>query len=257
MELFEGSDVPIEARFLLMLQERLDQLSDKVVHLQRTVTEMAKALPPPSQDVPKYRHKLHCADVAKQAGAAFLRVTLSSAAHVSQLIRVVDAADDVGGYGYFEAPSRTVYEGGDFRDASRDEYEGAESQTVQMLVLFDRTVFPARLGHTICDALGERVARVALAALPGAAVGAGPTHTGDFLFEWYLYHIVAGQDMKAADSITETYLTWYWAGRERVHCLFMGNTPGLDGFRELCDKLENIGGHPGSTVWPLVRLAEP
>ena len=232
MDLF-GNDpnVTVEQRFALVLQERVDALTDEINLLRLQVNSLGGNIQLPTNVI--------CKDIARSSAAAFIKATVTSSNHVKNFIDALDAHERVASYGYFAHPSNRLFEGGDPENGVEDDDENAV--TIQALVLFDRTTVAALLGSLACD---SNIKRLEIGAVPGAWVGL--INHNNKCFTWYLYHIVAGQCGKSVSSYWGQGVKWWEKGKTSVGVSFSANTPGCECFDDIAEGIEDV------PVWPVM-----
>jgi hypothetical protein len=203
MDLFETAELTPEQRFLLMLQERVDALSDEVHELRK---QLLDTTPPTKASCPA---NMECADPGRRSSTAFVRVRCRDEAAVE---RALDAMKR--GYARVESfvfvtrPSSALI---------FDKYHTAgtpSSQTLQALVTFDSAeALPSRLGIGL-SAHCDRVEVCAL--LPEQPWSA-------LLYDWYMWHLAAVQcDTPDPQTCTSTHckLACWCRGAKGGMCVY-------------------------------------
>lgn len=233
----EDPRVTAEQRFLLVLQERVDALTDEVTAL-RTSRQQVIDEPLPANVI--------CRDVSRSSAAAFVKATLRGGEqNVQKFLDALDSHERVSSYGYFAHPSSRLFIGEDPENEAED--DDAEAVTVQALVLFDRTTVASVLGAHIAREMSqdiESLKRLEIGVVPGAWVGS--INNNHMNFEWYMYHIVAGQCGQSVSRVCREDVEWFEKGRKLIDVLFMTNISGQFDALELSEDIE---------VWPAMPVA--
>ena len=240
MELF--TDATAEQRFALMLQERVDSLSDEVERLKSIITNMSMSTAP---DLPPAVRpaRLRCPDMGCRAACAFVRASLVDAERAAKFVKSLERMERLRSFGEFTKATATLDYGD--HDAHPD------AMTVQALVLFDRTCNVGAVGAALCDANPpEDMDRLEMYPVVDVVLNSQDLYDNT-TFEWYMCHIAAGQKGRSVDSVVEVDVDWYKKGAGATMWMFMGNIPGLQSYDDLYQSLEARGawGGCGSLPW--------
>lgn len=221
MDLFEDA-MTSEQRFMIMLQERLDALTDEVTRL----TNMVASLQPIGQRP----RNLRCADMGCSAACVFVRARVVDEEAATKFIKSLEVSERVASFGQFTRATRSLDYGPD--DAASDE------KTVQSLVLLDRTFIIGAFGASLCNADGVRCVEV----FPvGDVVLSEDSQYTDTLFEYYMYHIAAGLSGKPLDHVLDMDVPWFYKDKGWLTWMLMGNITGCSDFDDLCSSLRARG----------------
>ena len=216
-------------KFIIMLQERLDKLTDELHDLRENNPMSIHA-------ATKSYQNLKCSDIGCIASAVYIKIITPKEEINNQIITIVTK------YQHLKA---FTYHSGKLSDYDEDE---DEEFIIQMLVCFKHSMVASRIGVEICKNFTfEDLIKVELQPIYDFHDGFENMNADSGLFKYYYYNIVAAKENTRPDMIGERDVDWTYFDGMHINCFFRGNVfGGNDNYINIIRKIKNID----SCVWP-------
>jgi hypothetical protein len=221
----EFPNATAQEKFMLMLLERVDALTDEVNQLRACA-------------LPKSDDRISCPDIGCIASAAFIRARVANE-QVSNTI-----ADTLRDTNYVK---EFVYDNSLTKHFTIDQYEEIDSDSednpngvyaFQALVCFKHSVIASRIGVDLCNKVPkEQMCSIELQPLYDYRGGNFNADRG--LFQYYYYHIVAAKYRTRPEKVGEREMTWIKSDGTTYVYDFYGNEFDKDDFSELIKSIDD------------------
>ena len=223
----EFPNATAQEKFMLMLLERVDALTDEVNQLR------AFALP-------KSEDRLTCPDIGCIASAAFIRARVANEQVSNTIADTLRDTNYVQKFVYDNSltkhftidPDKEIDSSSDIEDEPNGVY------TFQALVCFKHSVRASRIGVDLCNQVPkEQMCSIELQPIYDYRGGFNAERSG--LFRYYYYHIVAAKCHTRPEKVGEREMTWIKSdGTTYIHD-FYGNEFDKDDFSDLIKSIDD------------------
>jgi hypothetical protein len=241
-----------QERFMLMLLERVDKLTDDLEHLRQRVNGNLLSIP----DIKHDDNRLVCNDIGCIGFAAFIRARLAGEDVVREF---VDVLRDINGVNAFVYDSGLTTDYTENLDA-RDKYEIPDMQygayTIQALVCFTYSIVTSHICFELCKRFPrEKMCKIELQpiydikngvpyyTIYGITNGIPNYITEECLFKYYYYNIAAAIHGVTPALLTEGELEWIQKDGS-IQKVFIGNNIYPNVYINLCLSL-----HRRNVTW--------
>ncbi len=237
-----------QERFLIMLQERLDKLTDEVRDLRDLSENNLMSIHADTESCQNFK----CSDIGCVASAAFIKIITPNENSINQIKEIIQKFKGLKAFtfhsGRISNYSEFVPEDANV-EFEEEEEENPDAFIVQVLVCFKHSIVASRLGVEICKNLNIEETKIELEPIYDFHVFE-QINQEIGLFKYYYYNIVALQNNKHPAIIGEDNdVNWYNPDGTYETYFFMGNIPGGDNnYIDMLPKLENR--NINFSIWP-------
>jgi len=219
----EFPNATAQEKFMLMLLERVDKLTDEVHNLRTSMKENMLTIP----DTKPYADRLHCHDIGCIANAAFIRVRLDNEDIANEFISVLRNTTGVEAFVYDARPTHEYTDSPyDCEDYDAIPYVPHGNITVQVLMYCKHSMVVSHIGIQLCNAFNAtQLCQIELQPILGFT---GGINNDNGMFKYYYYHIYSAKYDVSPYKISEREMEWIKSdGTIFVHD-FMGNVVGSE-----------------------------
>lgn len=216
-----------QEKFMMMLLERIDALTDEVSHLR-------------DYTIPKTEYRLTCQDIGCMASAAFIRARITNEHVADKLSQIIQNTKYIDKFVYDNILTKHFSidrnEEIDVDDSDTEEKLNGE-YTFQALVCFKHSVISSRIGVELCNKV-PRDHMCSIELQPIYDYRQGFNHDNG-LFTFYYYHIVAAKYRTHPEIVGEREMTWIKSDGTTFTHNFMGNTVNDNDFDDLIQAIDD------------------
>ena len=216
----EFPNATAQEKFMIMLLERVDALTDEVNQLRAYI-------------LPKSEDRLTCPDVGSIASAVFIRARVANEQVSNTIVATLRDTNYVKEFVYDNSLTKhfTIDPDEEIDSSSDIEDEPNGVYAFQALVCFKHSVIASRIGVDLCNKVPkEQMCSIELQPLYDFKGGNFNADRG--LFQYYYYHIVAAKHQTRPEKVGEREMTWIKSdGTTYIHD-FYGNFPNEDDYSD-------------------------
>ena len=226
----EFQNATAQEKFMLMLLERVDKLTDEVHHLRISMKQNMLTIP----DTKPYAGRLHCHDIGCIANAIFIRVRLDNEDIANEFISVLRNTTGVEAFVYDARPTHeyadAIYASDDDDDDDDDEdfdaipYVPHGNFTVQALICCKHSMVVSHIGIHLCNAFSEtQLSQIELQPIIGFTGMFTNFNHDHGMFKYYYYHITCAKYGVSPSKVSEREMEWIKSDGTIFMHDFMGN----------------------------------